>query len=103
MAHDAAVGERLERELRAFRVKLVVNQALTPGDQSVGQAVVSSWKKFFGLEMEFLGALHYDDDAWKAVRKRRPVLVECPQSDVAAGILKIAERILAVDGRPVAP
>jgi flagellar biosynthesis protein FlhG len=102
-AQDAAVGERLERELRAFRVKLVVNQARTPGDQSVGQAVVSSWKKFFGLEMEFLGALHYDDEAWRAVRKRRPVLVECPGSEISAGILRIADRLVATEGRQVAP
>jgi len=102
-AQNPEVGQRLERELEAFRVKLVVNQARTQADQGVGPAVVSSWKKFFGLEMEFLGAIRYDDEAWKSVRKRRPVLIESPLSEAAAGLSRIAEKLLAVESRAVTP
>lgn len=100
-AQHPELGERLERELRAFRVKLVVNQARTAGDVEVGPQVVASWKKFFGLEMDYLGVIRYDDEAWKAVRKRRPVLVERPDSEVAQGLSRIAERLLSFDGRPL--
>jgi flagellar biosynthesis protein FlhG len=96
-AEDAVLGARLEKELSAFRVRLVVNQVRTAGDAGVGRAVVSAWKKFFGLEMEELGAIPYDDDAWKAVRKRRPVLLEHPDSHAAQGLRAIAERLLALD------
>ncbi len=99
-ATNPELGERLERELRAFRVKLVVNQARTPGDADVGPAVVASWRKFFGLEMDYLGAIRYDDEAWKAVRKRRPILLEKPESDAAQGLSRIAEKLLSMDGRP---
>lgn len=102
-AQDPTLGESLERELRHFRVQLVVNQARTAADLNVGQAVVSAWKKFFGLEVNFLGAIPYDDEAWKAVRKRRPVLLERPDCEAARGVLKITERLLSLDGRFAAP
>ena len=102
-AQDPGVGESLERELRDFRVHLVVNQIRTAADNNVGQAVVSAWKKFFGLEMSFLGCIRYDDEAWKAVRRRRPVLLERPDCDAAQGMVKIAERLLSLDGRPAYP
>jgi len=102
-AQDPGVGEGLERELKDFRVHLVVNQVRTTADNNVGQAVVSAWKKFFGLEMSFLGSVRYDDEAWKAVRRRRPVLLERPDCDAAQGMVKIAERLLSLDGRPAYP
>ncbi|HZN93023.1 MAG TPA: P-loop NTPase [Myxococcales bacterium] len=102
-AQDPGVGEGLERELKDFRVHLVVNQVRTTADNNVGQAVVSAWKKFFGLELSFLGSVRYDDEAWKAVRRRRPVLLERPDCDAAQAMVKIAERLLSLDGRPAYP
>ena len=69
-------------------------------DQGVGHAVVSAWKKFFGLEMDYLGAIRYDDEAWKAIRKRRPVLLERPQCDASVGVVQIADKLLAFDNVP---
>lgn len=95
---DPAAGARLERDLQSFRVRLVVNQARTDADMNVGTAVVSAWKKFFGLEMDDLGAIRYDDEAWRAVRKRRPILLERPESPASQGLQRIAGRILSLDG-----
>jgi flagellar biosynthesis protein FlhG len=95
---DPAAGARLEKDLMSFRIRLVVNQARTDADMTVGNAVVSAWKKFFGLEMDDLGAIRYDDEAWRAIRKRRPVLLERPESPAAQGLQRIAGRILALDG-----
>jgi flagellar biosynthesis protein FlhG len=95
---DPAAGARLERDLQSFRIRLVVNQARTEADMNVGSAVVSAWKKFFGLEMDDLGAIRYDDEAWRAVRKRRPILLERPESPASQGLQRIAGRILTLDG-----
>jgi flagellar biosynthesis protein FlhG len=99
-ARDPAAGERLLKDLASFRMRLVVNQARTPQDLLVGDAVVGAWRKFFGLEMEFLGAIRYDDEAWKAVRKRRPLLLEQPDSEAGQGLTRIAERLLSLDQKP---
>nr|WP_223645416.1 P-loop NTPase [Corallococcus sp. EGB] len=96
-------AERLERELAAFHVRLVVNQARTDADEKVGGAMVSAWKKFFGIDMDDLGALRHDDEAWRAVRKRKPVLLERPDSPVSQGLQRIAARILTLDGLSTEP
>jgi flagellar biosynthesis protein FlhG len=96
---DRKVGAELEQELAKFKIKLVVNQARTPADLDVGNAVVSAWKKFFGLEMDYLGAIRYDDEVWRSVRKRRPVLLEKPESEAASGVKQVADRLLTIDGR----
>lgn len=95
---DPAAGARLERDLQSFRIRLVVNQARTDADMNVGTSVVAAWKKFFGLEMDDLGAIRYDDEAWRAVRKRRPILLERPESPASQGLQRIAGRILTLDG-----
>ncbi len=97
-ALDPAAGERLAHELDAFRVRLVVNQVRGPGDVDVGHAVVKAWRKFFGLQLDYLGAVSWDDEAWRAVRKRRPLLLEAPRSAAAEGIRRIALNLLSLDG-----
>lgn len=96
-ATDAEAADRLAAALQAYRVKLVVNQVRAPADESVGPAVASAWKKFFGLEMDYLGGIPYDDAAWRAVRKRRPLLVETPESDAARQLTAVASRLAALD------
>ena len=88
---------QLERTLRAFRVKLVVNQVRSEADHSVGRAVVAAWKKFFGLDMDYLGAIAYDDSAWQTVRKRRPLLVDAAGSAAASNVTDVAEALAAMD------
>ena len=60
-----------------------MNQARTPQDADIGQAVVAAWRKYFGLEMDYLGVIHYDDEMWRAVRARRPLLLERPDVPAA--------------------
>lgn len=94
---DAQLATELQRELQSFRVKIIVNQVRTSADQTVGAAVVSAWKKFFGLEMENLGHIPYDDEAWRAIRKRRPLLLDRPESTAASCLLRIAENLVGLD------
>jgi flagellar biosynthesis protein FlhG len=97
---NAGAAEALGAALQAYRVKLVVNQVRAPADESVGPAVASAWKKFFGLEMDYLGGISYDDAAWRAVRRRRPLLVEMPESDAAQQLAAVASRLAALDPPP---
>ncbi len=94
-AQDEAAARRLQAELASFRACLVVNQARTEADRTVGNAVVAAWKKFFGLEMTYLGAIGYDDEAWRAVRRRRPLLLERPTCPAAEGLIRVAENLLS--------
>lgn len=94
---DPEAGTNLARHLAAFRPRLVVNQARTEQDADIGQAVVAAWRKYFGLEMDYLGFIAYDDEMWRAVRARRPLLVERPDVGASKAFARIADSLLALD------
>ncbi len=90
-------GQVLARQLELFRPRLVVNQARTPQDAEVGAAVVAAWRKFFGLEMDYLGHVQYDDEMWRRARARRLLLAESPATPAARSFARIADRLAALD------
>ena len=96
-ARDPEAGVNLARQLATFRPRLLVNQARTAQDAEIGHAVVAAWRKYFGLEMDYLGAIAYDDNMWRAVRLRQALLVA--HADVPAGraLDAVAGRLLAMD------
>jgi flagellar biosynthesis protein FlhG len=94
---DPEAGANLASQLAAFRPRLVVNQVRTQQDADMGHAVVAAWRKYFGLEMEYLGAIDYDDEMWRAVRHRRPLLIERPEVPAGQAFERIAERLLLAD------
>ncbi len=94
---DPEAGQTLTRQLRNFRPRLVVNQARTVQDVEIGAAVVTAWRKYFGLEMDYLGAIDYDDAMWRTVRARRPLLLESPGSRAARAIGRVVDGLLALD------
>ncbi len=87
---------RLEIAINGFRPQLVLNQARNRGDHDLGSQVSSAWKKFFGLELGYLGSVAHDDAAWKAVRAIKPLLVADPNSAAASGLLRVAENLLTL-------
>lgn len=94
---DPEAGANLANHLAAFRPRLVVNQVRTAQDAEMGHAVVAAWRKYFGLEMDYLGAIDYDDEMWRAVRVRRPLLLDRPGAAAALGFERIADRLIAAD------
>lgn len=100
----AAVAERspeaghvLARQLELFRPRLLVNQARTPQDAEVGSAVVAAWRKFFGLEMDYLGHVPYDGELWRSARARRVLVDRAPAAAAARSFASIADRLSALD------
>ena len=94
---DPEAGENLARHMASFRPRLVVNQARTEQDAGIGQAVIAAWRKYFGLEMDYLGCIAYDDEMWRAVRARKPLLVERPDVGASKSFARIADSLLALD------
>lgn len=94
---DPEAAANLLQQLDSFRPRLIVNQARTSQDVGVGSAVVMAWKRYFGLGMDYLGAIDYEDEVWRAVRARRPLLLENPGSRSARSFGRIADGLLALD------
>jgi len=96
-AQHPLAGALLAQQLEVFRPRLVVNQTRTPQDAEVGQAVVMAWRKFFGLELDYLGHVPHDAEMWHAMRARRPLLVHAPDAPSARSIGLIADQLAALD------
>jgi len=96
-ATDPAAAIRLEHALGGFRPWIVINQARTRADFDVGPTVASAWKKFFGLELGFLGSVSHDDAVWQAVRSRKALMHAFPESAASNGVLRLAENLIALD------
>lgn len=94
---DVEKAARLEQVLGGFHPWVIVNQARTRADFDVGPTVASAWKKFFGLELGYLGAVNHDDSVWQAVRARRSLLDAFPDSAAASGVLRVAENLIALE------
>lgn len=91
------LAPKLRQAVAGYRPALIVNQTRTREDLDMGHAMVAAWRKYFGLEMEFLGALPHDDEVWRSVRRRRPVLVDQPASRIATGLHEVVSALLFLE------
>lgn len=86
---EAAI--KLRREIEKFKPKLVVNQVRTQTDIDIGFSVKTVCKKYFGIEMDYIGYLDYDSSVWQALRKKRPLMLEFPNSKIVASMDRAAQ------------
>jgi len=94
---DPTLAEKVLAEMQRFRPRLVVNQSRTRADADLGMWMRSAGRRRLGLSIEYLGHLEADDAVWLAVRKRRPLVVEFPESKVAKNIERIARKLLGTE------
>jgi flagellar biosynthesis protein FlhG len=94
---DEEAGSQLREQMAAFRPGLVVNQVRTPADTELGLGVAAAWRRHFGIEMDVLGAVDFDDEVWRAARERRPLLLTRSESRAARSLAGIASVIQALD------
>jgi flagellar biosynthesis protein FlhG len=100
---DTTLAEKLLAELRNFRARLIVNQARARSDLELGSGLSSAARRRLGVSFDYLGHIEHDDAVWLAVRKRRPLLVEQPESSAGKGLERITRRLLALETeRPTA-
>lgn len=89
------VGTQLRNALNKFEIKLVLNQARTEADSEIGYGIRNVCKKYFGLNVNYLGHLEYDSAVWQSVRRRRPLAVEFPSSPLMPKIQRMVGELVA--------
>ena len=88
---EAAV--RLKRSIARYSPKLIINQARTQSDIDLGYSVKTVCKRYFGIEMDYLGYLDYDSSVWQAIRRKRPMLLEFPNSRLVMNIERMVQQL----------
>ena len=94
ISFDSVLGGKLKFEMERLRPKLVVNQVRTQSDIDIGFSMKSICKKYFGVQMDYVGYLDYDSAVWQSVKKRRPLLMEFPNCKLINNFDRIVNRLL---------
>lgn len=92
-------GAMLTKGLQDFRPKLIMNQIRNEGDVDIGFSIKTVCKKYFGIEVDYIGYLEYDHAVWQSIRKRRPLSLEFPTSPLVAHFQDMVRRLTAKDAR----
>lgn len=91
---NSEVGLRVKAEMADFRPNLIINQVRSQADIDIGYSIQSICRKYFGIEMTFPGYLDYDQSVWQSVRKRKPLLIEYPDSKLVNNFDRIVNRLI---------
>ena len=87
---DELRGRQLKQLMNGLDFNIVLNQTRSLKEVQLGYSIESVCRRYFGLPTDYLGHLEYDNAAWHCVRKRRPLLLEYPQSPLYNSVLSIA-------------
>ncbi len=96
VAKDAPEVDELREAILRFAPQLVVNSARSKSDMELGRAVASVARRRLGAGIRYLGHLEYDEAVWASTRRRRPLLIEHPETRIAKCFERVARGLLAV-------
>lgn len=91
---DPIEGGRFRAAISGFRPRLLLNQVRNSDDIKLGFSIHSVCRKYFGIDVDYVGYVNHDDAVWRSVKERRPVVLGHPQSDSSIYIRRIAKKLL---------
>ena len=98
---QAAEIDQLREAILGFTPHLIINSARSKSDMELGRAVASSARRRLGIPIRYLGHLEYDEAVWASTRRRRPLLIEHPETRIAKCFERVARGLMAI--RPPVP
>lgn len=88
------VGMKLKNEISKFQPQIIMNQIRSQQDIDIGFSIQSVCKRYFGVDMNYVGYLDYDSAVWQSVKKRKPLLMEFPNSRLVNNFDRIVHKLL---------
>lgn len=95
---DPRTGAVLREEVGRFRPYVLMNQVRTVEDIQIGFAIRKVCRRYFGLDVDYLGYVNYDNAVWKSVRRRCLLMTEYPLSEPVEFLGRMARKLLREDG-----
>ena len=78
----------------------MMNQVRTVEDIQMGFAIRKVCRRYFGLDVDYLGYVNYDNAVWKSVRRRCMLLTEYPLSEPVEFLGRMAKKLLEQETEP---
>lgn len=94
---EPQMGYKLKNEISKLSPKLIINQVRTQADIDIGFSMKIISRKYFGIELDYVGYLDYDATVWQSVKKRRPLLLEFPNSALVNNFDRIVHKLLGTN------
>lgn len=85
----------LRAAILGFAPHLIINSVRSKSDMEMGRAVLSVARRRLGVPLQYLGHLEYDEAVWASTRRRRPVLVEHPETRIAKCFERVTRALIA--------
>jgi flagellar biosynthesis protein FlhG len=92
--NNPELGSLLKSEIEKFKPRLILNQVRTQSDIEIGFSIKTVCKKYFGIDVDYLGYLDYDSSVWQAIRRKRPVMLEFPNSKLVSSIERLVDYLV---------
>ncbi len=71
--------------------KLIVNQTRTQKDKNLGYSIQSVCGKYFGIPLDYMGHLEYDNAVWRSLQRRKAFLLDNSGSPNYMNIVSMAK------------
>jgi len=92
-AVDPDVGAALLAEASGFRPSLIVNRVDHPKHRQLGEDMVTACHQYFGIRLQFLGALPNDQLIVRSVVEQRPAAAFFPQIPFMTAMHGMVEKL----------
>jgi flagellar biosynthesis protein FlhG len=90
MRAEPGRGKELSDIMGRIAFEVVINQTRGSKEVHIGSSIEAVCRKYFGMRVNVLGHVDYDNAVWHSLRKRRPLILEYPNSALYSQILRIA-------------
>lgn len=91
---DASTGQYLKELALQFHPRLLINQVRYPEDERLGDSMAMVCRRHLGIDIDAIGAIPFDESVWKANRKRRPFMLDSPESTAGIALENVARSLL---------
>lgn len=90
---DNSSGQILLAALKNFKPGLIVNKVRSEKDALLGRSIVDVVRKFFLIDLDFIGTIPYDERVHWSLKKFSPFILEYPESSVSEAIKAIGQKL----------
>lgn len=98
---DPQAIEPLRLAISTFHLSLILNQVRSLNESAVGRNIERVASSYFGIQVDYLGYLPYDNSIWQAIRKRTPFLIEAPNTEAVTHLEGIVRNLLKGSGHSI--
>ncbi|MEO5666541.1 MAG: AAA family ATPase [Bdellovibrionota bacterium] len=91
---DPVALQVLQDSVAKYHPNIIVNQVRSQIDIDIGKSICSVCRRYFGLTVNYVGYLEYDNSVWKAVRSKNSVIHEYPTSILTSRFERITRTLL---------